>query len=170
MIEKIYEEELRYLYESGCEYAKAHPDRAQHLDIDSVGDRDPEIERLFQGFAFLVGRIREKLEDSFPQLTEGLTNLLWPQFLQEIPSLVILEFCPRSGFLQESRILPERSEVMSGPVGPESVICKFTTTQPVVFNPLALRTVTRQTDNMNNETISFTFTLDPKVELEQIQS
>jgi len=27
MVEKYYEEELRYLYESGREFAKAHPDR-----------------------------------------------------------------------------------------------------------------------------------------------
>ena len=72
MIEKYYEEELRYLYESGTEFAKAHPDRAQFLNIDSVGDRDPYVERLFEGFAFLAARIREKLDDSFPQLTEGI--------------------------------------------------------------------------------------------------
>ncbi|MBN1309088.1 MAG: type VI secretion system baseplate subunit TssF, partial [Chitinispirillaceae bacterium] len=27
MIEKYYEEELRYLYDSGKEFARAHPDR-----------------------------------------------------------------------------------------------------------------------------------------------
>ena len=63
MIEKYYEDELRYLYESGREFAKAHPDRAQFLDIDAVGDRDPYVERLFEGFAFLARRIREKLDD-----------------------------------------------------------------------------------------------------------
>lgn len=163
MIEKYFEEELRYLYDSGCEFAKAHPDRANYLNIDSVGDRDPYVERLFEGFAFLAGRIREKLDDSFPQLTEGMTNLLWPQFLQEIPSLAIVQFESRSGALQESRTLPVRSEVMSGPVGSESVVCKFTTTAPVVLNPLALKTVNRQTDSMNNEILSFTFSLDPTV-------
>ncbi len=86
MIEKLYEEELRYLYESGREFSKAHPDRAQFLNIDSVGDRDPYVERLFEGFAFLTARIREKLDDSFPQLTEGIINLLWPQLLLEIPA------------------------------------------------------------------------------------
>ena len=86
MIEKYYEEELRYLYDSGKEFARAHPDRAQFLNIDAVGDRDPYVERLFEGFAFLAGRIREKLDDSFPELTEGLINLLWPHFSHVIPS------------------------------------------------------------------------------------
>ena len=164
MIEKYFEEELRYLYDSGYEFAKAHPDRASYLNIDSVGDRDPYVERLFEGFAFLAGRIREKLDDSFPQLTEGLTNLLWPQFLQEIPSLAIVQFEARTGALQESRTLPVKSEIMSGAVGSESVVCKFTTTAPVVLNPLLLKGVNRQTDSMNNEILSFTFSLDQTVE------
>ena len=37
MIEKLFEEELRYLYESGREFSKAHPDRAPFLNIDAVG-------------------------------------------------------------------------------------------------------------------------------------
>lgn len=163
MIEKYYEEELRYLYDSGCEFAKAHPDRAHYLNIDSVGDRDPYVERLFEGFAFLTARIREKLDDSFPQLTQGLTNLMWPQFLQEIPALAIAQFEPRPGILQESKILPERSEIVSGPVGAEGVICRFTTTQPVILNPMTLASVNRVIDKQNNETISFTFALEPTV-------
>ncbi|MDG5814746.1 type VI secretion system baseplate subunit TssF [Chitinispirillales bacterium ANBcel5] len=157
MIEKYYEEELRYLYESGREFANAHPDRAHYLNIDSVGDRDPYVERLFEGFAFLAARIREKLDDTFPQITEGLSNLLWPQFLQVIPSVTILQFGARTGMLQEARTIPARSEVLSGPTGPESVTCRFTTTNPVVINPIELRTFSRHTDNLNNEIMTFVF-------------
>ncbi len=164
MIEKYYEEELRYLYESGREFAKAHPDRAHYLNIDSVGDRDPYVERLFEGFAFLVARIREKLDDSFPQITEGLTNLLWPQFLQEIPSCTIVQFEPRGGSLQEARVLPARSEIASGPVGPESAVCRFTTTQPLVLNPISLDSVKRNIDKNNREILTFSFSPDRDVE------
>ena len=125
MIEKYYEEELRYLYESGREFANAHPDRAQFLNIDSVGDRDPYVERLFEGFAFLAARIREKIDDSFPQLTEGIINLLWPQLLQELPATAIVQLSPRTGLLQETKTLPRGSEVLSNPVGPDSIACRF---------------------------------------------
>ena len=53
---RYYEAEMRYLRESGKEFAKAHPDRARLLTLDRVGDRDPYIDRLFKGFAFLPGR------------------------------------------------------------------------------------------------------------------
>ncbi|MFP4242377.1 MAG: type VI secretion system baseplate subunit TssF [Chitinispirillaceae bacterium] len=164
MIEKYYEEELRYLFESGREFAKAHPDRAHYLNIDSVGDRDPYVERLFEGFAFLVARIREKLDDSFPQITQGLTNLLWPQFLQQIPSCTIVQFEPRQGALQEARTLPQRSEITSGPVGPESAVCRFTTTRPLVLNPISLSSVTHHTDSTNREVLTFTFACDTEVQ------
>jgi len=160
MIEKLYEEELRYLYESGREFANAHPDRARFLNIDSIGDRDPYVERLFEGFAFLAARIREKLDDTFPQLTEGLINLLWPQLLLEIPSTAVVQFTPRSGLLQEPKTLPRGSEVVSNPAGPESVVCRFITTQDVVLNPVNLTAVKKETDAKGNDCISFHFQLE----------
>ena len=160
MIEKYYEEELRYLFESGREFAKAHPDRAQFLNIDSVGDRDPYVERLFEGFAFLAARIREKLDDSFPQLTEGIINLLWPQLLQELPSTAIVQFSPRTGLLQETKTLPRGSEVLSNPVGPDSVVCRFITTQAVDLCPVSLTGIEKETDTRGNDILSFHFQLE----------
>lgn len=164
MFEQYYEEELRYLYESGCEFARAHPERAQYLNIDSVGDRDPYVERLFEGFAFLTARIRQRLEDSFPQLTEGLVNLLWPQYLQEIPSLSIVQLTPRTGLLNGSRILPARSEIISDPAGNDGVRCKFTTVHPVAVHPLVLGSVERNINNQNNEILTFTFLFNKTVD------
>jgi type VI secretion system protein ImpG len=164
MIEKYFEDELRYLYESGCEFAKAHPDRANYLNIDSVGDRDPYVERLFEGFAFLAGRIREKLDDTFPQLTEGLTNLLWPQYLLEVPALSIVQFDARPGSLQEAKLIPVRSEVLSQAIGNEALVCKFTTAAPVMMNPITLTSVNRITDSMNNDIFTFKFQLDKTVQ------
>ena len=160
MVEKFYEEELFYLYDSGKEFAKAHPDRAQFLNIDAVGDRDPYVERLFEGFAFLAARVREKLDDSFPELTEGLINLLWPHFQKEIPSLTIVEFKPRIGHLQETRILPKGSELISNPVGPDVVSCRFITTQDVILNPIRLTGIDKSVDTKGKGTLKFNFGLD----------
>src|SRR5664279_5530733 len=157
MIDKYYEEELRYLYESGKEFAIAHPDRAGFLNIDAVGDRDPYVERLFEGFAFLAGRIREKLDDSFPELTEGLFNLMWPGFLQELPSVAIVQFKARTGLLQETRTLPRGSELLTSSVGPESCICKFTTTADVRLNPISLSHVVKTVDTKGKASLAFHF-------------
>jgi type VI secretion system protein ImpG len=163
MVEKYYEEELRYLYESGRQFAKAHPDQARFLNIDAVGDRDPYVERLFEGFAFLAGRIREKIDDSFPELSEGMIDLLWPHLQQEIPSVAVVEFKPRSGYLSETKALPRGTELLSKPVGPDNAICTFTTTQEVPLNPLALAAVEKQVDKKGKGTLTFRFKIEPGV-------
>jgi type VI secretion system protein ImpG len=168
MIEKYYEEELRYLYESGREFAKAHPDRAQFLNVDAVGDRDPYVERLFEGFAFLAARIREKLDDSFPELTEGLFNLMWPSLLQELPPVAIVQFKARTGQLQETRVLPRGSELLSAPVGPELAVCRFTTTADVRLSPLALDRIQKTVDTKGKATIAFHFSLEQGAQLKNL--
>lgn len=168
MIEKYYEEELRYLYESGREFARAHPDRAQFLNIDAVGDRDPYVERLFEGFAFLAGRIREKLDDSFPELTEGLINLLWPHFHHAIPSLTIIECKPRKGHLQEMRKLPRGSELLSNPVGADAVTCRFLTTTDILLNPISLLSIDKSVDGRGNASLSFNFEIDSGIKWQSL--
>src|SRR5476649_2759083 len=110
---RYYEAEMRYLGESAKEFADAHPDRARMLNLDRVGDRDPYVERLFEGFAFLVGRLRQKLDDELPELTEGLVSMLWPHYLRMIPSLSILEITPTEGSLQSHEVLAAGLEVLA---------------------------------------------------------
>ena len=64
---RYYDAEMRYLREAGKEFAQAYPDRAAMLNLDKPGARDPYVERLFEGFAFLMGRLREKLEGASEQ-------------------------------------------------------------------------------------------------------
>jgi type VI secretion system protein ImpG len=160
MIERHYEEELRQLYESGREFARAHPVQAGFLNIDAVGDRDPGVERLFEGFAFLTARVREKLDDSFPELTSGVLQMLWPQILQEIPAVTIVQLKPRAGMLQETRTLPQGSEIISGPIGSEATVCRFTTTRDAPLNPLTLTGIDRTTDSRGRASLSLRFQIE----------
>ncbi|NUA26475.1 type VI secretion system baseplate subunit TssF [Cupriavidus basilensis] len=143
---RYYEAEMRYLREAGKEFAQAFPDRARMLNIDGIGERDPHVERLFEGFAFLMGRLRHKLDDELPELTEGLVSMLWPHYLRMIPSLSILELTPSAGALERHESLPAGLEVLSDPVplgtqaagGNDAVQCIYRTTQAVDLYPLRL--------------------------------
>ncbi|MBL7977080.1 MAG: type VI secretion system baseplate subunit TssF [Bacteroidetes Order II. Incertae sedis bacterium] len=138
MSRKYYEEEMRYLHEAGKAFAQAHPETARFLNLDSITDRDPYVERLFEGFAFLSGRIHERLDDDLPEYTEGLFNLMWPHYLRPIPGLSILEMRPKIGVIQETTSYAAGTEVISKPVGPENVACRFTTTNALDVHPLTL--------------------------------
>lgn len=141
---RYYEAEMRYLREAGKEFARAFPDRARELDLDRLGERDPHVERLFEGFAFLMGRLRHKLDDELPELTEGLVSMLWPHYLRMIPSLAILELQPNLGALQKHEVIDAGLEATSDPIstgaaGNDALItCVYRTTQPVDIYPLSL--------------------------------
>ncbi|VDR26611.1 Uncharacterized protein conserved in bacteria [Raoultella terrigena] len=113
---RYYEAEMRYLREAGKEFARAHPDRAAMLNLDKTGARDPYVERLLEGFAFLMGRLREKLDDDLPELTEGLVSLLWPHYMRTIPSLSVVVFSPEWRLLKQAEVLPEGFPVLSRPI------------------------------------------------------
>ncbi|AET92164.1 hypothetical protein BYI23_C000180 [Burkholderia sp. YI23] len=145
---RYYEAEMRYLREAGREFARAFPDRARELDLDRLGERDPHVERLFEGFAFLMGRLRHKLDDELPELTEGLVSMLWPHYLRMIPSLAILELQPNLGALQKHEIIAAGLEATSDPISTGAaagttgsdaqIACVYRTTQPVDIYPLSL--------------------------------
>ncbi len=140
MIEKYYQDELRYLRDLGQEFAKAHPALAHHL---SGPGRDPDVERMLEGFAFLSARIRQKLDDEFPELAHGVMNLLWPHYLRPVPSTAILEFAPTLAALRRSQAVPRGTEVQSVPV--DGTPCRFRTTSDVVLHPLSLESAAVET-------------------------
>lgn len=135
---RYFDAEMRYLREAGEEFARAHPDRAAALNLDKAGARDPYVERLFEGFAFLMGRLREKLDDDLPELTGGLVSMIWPHYLRTIPSLSIVEFTADWHELKEPLRIEKGFGILSQPIGENCTRCHYTTTQPLTLLPLSL--------------------------------
>jgi type VI secretion system protein ImpG len=156
MIEKYFFEELQYLREAGREFAQAYPERARYLNIEDIDDRDPYVERLFEGFAFLTGKIRQKLDDELPELTRSLLGLLWPHFLRPIPSLAILEFQPKTGAVQGKQAISRDTEVDSALVR-GGISCRFRTCYDVEIRPIRLETASLRPAEDGNTLITFRF-------------
>ncbi|WP_415343826.1 type VI secretion system baseplate subunit TssF [Enterobacter hormaechei] len=161
---RYFEAEMRYLREAGKEFARAHPDRAAMLNLDKPGARDPYVERLFEGFAFLMGRLREKLDDDLPELTEGLVSLLWPHYMRTIPSLAIVEFSPDWRGLRQAEMLAEGFSVLSRPVGPHKTACQYRTTRDVPLQPLHLADARLHTETDGRSAIRLRFECPEKVD------
>lgn len=170
MIQYYYEDELRYLYQAGKEFARTHPDIARYLHIDSESkdDRDPYVERLFEGFAFLTGRIRERLDDELPELTESLCSVLWPHYLKPVPSVSIIEFRPRPGLVQQTTLFPAGTEVCSVPVGDDATVCRFRTTHEVRLHPLKLTDASLAWRD-GASSVTFRFTIEKGTEFNKLQ-
>jgi type VI secretion system protein ImpG len=156
-----FDAEMRYLREAGKEFAEAFPDRAAQLNLDKPGAHDPYVERLFEGFAFLMGRLREKLDDDLPELTEGLVSLLWPHYLRTIPSLSIVELAPDLKQLKRSEAIASGFEVLSQPIGPHRTRCRYTTTQDLTLQPIALELFRHEYEPDGRSLLRMRFTCGP---------
>src|SRR2546430_4249034 len=87
-----YNRELAYLRRLGGEFAEAHPKIAGRLRMTADAVEDPHVSRLLEGVAFLNARIRQKLDDDFPELTDAILGQLYPHYLAPVPSMTIVQF------------------------------------------------------------------------------
>ncbi|HHZ5415041.1 TPA: type VI secretion system baseplate subunit TssF [Enterobacter hormaechei] len=129
-----------------CVKPVTHPDRAAMLDLDKAGTPDPYVERLFEGFAFSMGRLREKIDDDLPELTESLVSMLWPHYLRTIPSLSVVALSPDVPAMKMAETLSAGLEISSRPVGPKNTVCRYRTTRDLTLNPLAVEKVIMTTE------------------------
>src|SRR6516162_11356393 len=86
-----YNRELSYLRRHAARFAEAHPKVAARLRLGPDGSEDPHVERLLQGFAYLTARVRHKLDDEFPEVTQAILGVLYPHYLAPIPSFAIVQ-------------------------------------------------------------------------------
>ena len=127
-----YQSELTALRQLGKRFAERSPALAPFL---GQAGRDPDVERLLEGFAFLTGRLRQKLDDELPELTHSLMHLLWPNYMRPLPAFSMLQFDPltRPGpALPVNRGTPVEAKAIEG------VTCRFRTCFPTEVLPLSL--------------------------------
>ena len=163
-----FEAEMRYLRDAGKEFALAHPDRAALLNLNRVGELDPMVERLFEGFAFLMGKLQQKLDDDLPELTESLVSLLWPHYLRMIPSLTVVNFQIRPSTLQQTEHLEKGSTILSTPVGAEGTRCHYRTTRSLLLHPLQLRQARLESLDDGRQQIRLSLQLEPQANRQSI--
>lgn len=164
---RYYEEEFNYLVEAGREYARLHPERARYLNIRDARARDPHVERLIEAFAFLTGKIRQRLDDDFPQLTHALLDLVWPHYLRPIPPIAMLGFRPIPGMVRERQTVPRHFLVDSKPTAQE-VSCRFSTCYPVDIYPIRLAEAGVVTDPAGARILRLRFALEEGAEPDKL--
>jgi type VI secretion system protein ImpG len=177
-IEKYFEREYNYLQIAGEEFAEQHQAIAGKLRLSERQRKDPFVERLMEAFAFLAGRIHERLDDEIPEFTGGLLEQLFPQFLRPFPSCAILEAEGLTGAITKPVNIEKGSEVQT-PTGKykvkyrvapapeekariiekeESAEFIFHTTQELVVRPMNLKEV--RVDTMPDKSMALILRLN----------
>lgn len=130
--DKYFREELTFLKEQGKNFTDIYPQLSRFLHGNNT---DPDVERLLEGFAFLTARLREKVEDDFPEFTHSIINMLWPNYLRPIPSMSIIKFRPEKN-LTDGQIIPANTEINSREV--QGTQCQFKTCRDFKIYPMTV--------------------------------
>ena len=111
--DKYFEREYNFLQTSGEEFSKKHPTLGSRLHLSERERKDPFVERLYEGFAFLAGRIHERLDDEFPEIAGGILEILFPHLLKTFPSCAIMHANIKSGALTDPLLIKKGSEIQT---------------------------------------------------------
>lgn len=130
-----YERELTFIRRMAAEFARKYPKIAGRLLLEPDKCEDPHTERLIEAFAFLSGRIHKKIDDDFPEITESLLNVLYPHYVNPIPSMSVVRFEPvRQNIPATGYEIPNGAKLYSKPAG--GIPCQFVTCYPVTLWPV----------------------------------
>jgi type VI secretion system protein ImpG len=130
-----YERELDYLRKSAAQFAEKNRKVASRLVLEPTKCEDPHVERLLEAFAFLAARVHLKIDDEFPEISEALLTVVYPQLVRPIPSMSVVEFQP-DGKLTTSMKIDRDSALHSKPVG--GVPCTFRTCYDTTLWPVSV--------------------------------
>ncbi len=130
---KFYNKELQFLQRSAADFAEANPKVAARLKLGTDTVEDPHVGRLIEAVAFMNARIRKKLDDDFPELTEGMLGVLYPHYLAPIPSMSIVQFRSLPDLAKPHTIPPGTSLETESLAGEP---CQFRTAYPVELLPV----------------------------------
>lgn len=133
-----YERELDYLRKTAVQFAERNPKVASRLVLEPTKCEDPHVERMLEAFAFLAARVHLKIDDEFPEISEALLTVVYPQLVRPIPSMSIAEFQPdpEKGKLSTALPIPRNSTLHSRPVG--GVPCTFRTCYDTKLWPVSV--------------------------------
>ncbi|MDR3098475.1 MAG: type VI secretion system baseplate subunit TssF [Paraburkholderia sp.] len=107
-----YERELGLLRRSLAATAARYPKMAARLGIIGDHAEDPHVERLLQSFALLAADLDSQLDDHYPQFTDALLGMAFPQYLRPFPACAIAQ-------LDVSGMVDKLSEFSTTPRGSE---------------------------------------------------
>ena len=134
----FFNRELEALRVLAGEFAERHPKIAGRLRLTKDTVDDPHVSRLLEGVAFLGARVQHRLDDEFPELTDGLLSVLYPHYLAPMPSVAITRFGANPD-LPGPAHLPSGLAIEAEPVGGET--CQFRTAYPLTLWPVEIDAV-----------------------------
>lgn len=137
---EYYNRELTYMREMSGEFARAHPKIARRLGMQGIEVADPYVERLIEAFCFLSARVQIKLDAEFPNFTQRLLEVIYPNYVAPTPSMSVAQLEPAfdQGDFSKGFVLPKGSALLSRTPDAEKTAVEFRSSQDVRLWPLTM--------------------------------
>lgn len=137
-----YQQQLAALRKDAEAFSRTHEIEAGALGLGRVSSRDPHVEMLMQGFAFLTGRVLYEMESAKAVLANSLLQDLYPHLAAPLPCMAIAQVDVRPDAANGASL--ERGRQVAASVPDEEgrpVTCRFRTTCALPLVPLAVTEV-----------------------------
>jgi type VI secretion system protein ImpG len=137
-LKDYYERELSFLRDLGAEFRDKYPEIASRLQLAPGTCEDPHVERLLEGVAFLTARVRAKIDDEYPEISDALMGLIFPHYQRPVPSMSIARFFPGAGQAgpPEGIRIAAGARLRTRPAQGQE--CRFQTVYPVTVLPIVV--------------------------------
>jgi type VI secretion system protein ImpG len=108
-----YERELASLRRALSRFARCHPEAAARLSLCGEHSEDPHVERILQSAALLNARADQRIDDDYPELSNALLEIVYPEYLRPFPSCSIACFGDERALakLPDSHIIERGAEL-----------------------------------------------------------
>ncbi|RPA27291.1 type VI secretion system baseplate subunit TssF [Shewanella frigidimarina] len=133
---EYYNRELAFIRHMGAEFAEQYPKVAGRLRLSDEHVEDPHVSRLIEAFSLLTAQIRQKLDDSFPELTEALLGQLYPDYQAPIPSMSVIKVTTEN-LSTTGVLLPRATQVDTQVEGMKT--CHFQTSYDMKLWPIEVQ-------------------------------
>ncbi|QZH74558.1 MAG: type VI secretion system baseplate subunit TssF [Erythrobacter sp.] len=136
---EYYQRELAYLSNNAGAFADAHPKIASRLRLTKEAIEDPHVGRLIESVAFLNARLRHKIDDEYPELSDAILHTLYPHLIQPLPSVMVVQLQPADD-LAAPVLVPKGTEILTEEIDGEP--CRYRLCRDVRMMPLKIESAT----------------------------
>lgn len=149
-MQQYFDAQMRLLTQAGKQFAQFYPEHAGMLNIDALKDRDPHIERLLEGVAYLTAHTQKRLDESVPEVSEQVLRQLCPILLSYYPSTTVVQFKPKLA-MQKTHKIEKGLELNAQKSKVDNKKIVFSTSHELDVTPLDVEHVKYQESHLGAE-------------------
>lgn len=159
-----FQTEQQYLEEALNEFKDEYPQEASRLNLNAYQGRDPHIERLLDGYAYLNARTKQQIDIGLHEVGESLVRKVAPHFLSPMVSKTIVHFVDEYAHLTEEEYLAPGLRLLSQKDEQQGSPCQFITAHSIKVQPFKVTEIKLDRTASSMPTLELTFTLNEGVD------